>query len=182
MRRFPTLRFALLETLLAVGIALLLIGLVFQLLSSRSGAKASASNAMVKTLELALGSYKDSFGYWPQAVTAGFLYLDDVDPSSSDPAKRVDRNFSGFVNYELLKAKFSKTDGVRTWLCDGFGNPLVYRCPGYFNRAGFDLGSLGPDGRLGLGGNLFDPSASEDAPGGYKALFGTGDDETNFSR
>ena len=32
---------------------------------------------------------------------------------------------------------------------DPWGNPYIYECPGKRNTAGYDLSSMGPDGRAG---------------------------------
>ena len=79
----------------------------------------------------------------------------------------------------------TKVDGANRYFVDAWGNPILYRVPGKFNSSSFDLGSAGPDGKLGdnvgtaFAGNIALPG---DVSTNYAAHFGRGDDITNFDR
>ena len=65
------------------------------------------------------------------------------------------------------------------YFVDGWGRPLIFRIPGKFNKTGFDLGSVGPDGKVGEDGVAITdtvPTTITD----YDTKFGQGDDITNF--
>jgi hypothetical protein len=68
------------------------------------------------------------------------------------------------------------------YFVDGWGRPLIYRIPGKFNKTGFDLGSVGPDGKVGDGGTAIPTDSVPASIDGYDADFGKGDDITNFMR
>ena len=72
------------------------------------------------------------------------------------------------------------------YIVDGYGNPMIYRCPGYFNKGKYDLGSAGKDKRIGDGASN---EISLDSNGHFNSAlntpytthFGQGDDIVNFT-
>ena len=97
----------------------------------------------------------------------------------------LDGTLLKYLDQKLLNsaAKVITIDSVDYYyFIDGWGRPLIYRIPGKFNKTGFDLGSVGPDGKVGDGqGSVITetalPSASD-----YESYFGQGDDITNVLR
>jgi len=182
-------RFTLVELLTVMAIIAVLVGIVLGLMGMATRKMAEAkSKSLVQLVSVALESYKAKYGYYIQQASAGAFYLDYVasGASAGDPTN-ITCNFCQFVDYENLHNKDCQLSGSsvsasnRYWVVDGFGNPLVYRCPGYYNRSGFDLGSGGADGNYG--------SPSSGAKGilsfdntAYTTVFGQGDDITNFTR
>ena len=189
--------FTLVELLTVVAIIGVLIGIVMGLMSLASGKMAEArTRGVMSQISVALENYKAKYGYFIQQASAYTFYLDVVDSTSATPSddQKITNNFCQFIDYQaLLNKDTQRGSGAvsstnRAWVVDGYGNPLIYRCPGYFNRNGFDLGSLGADGKFGLlssGGvsyNLNGTSGQETVSNGYQAKFGQGDDIANFTR
>ena len=81
----------------------------------------------------------------------------------------------------------TKVSGDDRYFIDGWGRPLIYRVPGKFNKTGYDLGSVGPDGKVGDGAKDDDVISESKLPEDGKekrnySNFGQGDDITNFLR
>lgn len=190
--------FTLVELLTVVAIIGVLVGIVMGLMSLASGKMSEAKTRSVITqLSVALENYKAKYGYYIQQKVAYTFYLDDVDKGTTPPdAQKITNNFCQYIDYARMLSKDTATATTaavsatnRAWVVDGYGYPIIYRCPGYYNRNGFDLGSLGMDGKFGqlsTGGvayNLDGSTASKEAvTNGYKSKFGTGDDIVNFTR
>jgi len=181
-------RFTLVELLTVMAIIAVLIGIVLGLMGMATRKMAEAkTKSLVQLISVALENYKAKYGYYIQQSTAGAFYLDYVNSSSSAPGEILINNFCQFVDYEALHNKDCQLSGStlsasnKYWVVDGFGSPLVYRCPGFYNRSGFDLGSGGADGYYGSPSSgaksvlTFDNTA-------YTTVFGQGDDITNFTR
>ena len=95
-------------------------------------ARTTAAKADVIVLMTALKAYRNDTGKFP-ATEEGLQSL-VVQPGTVD-------NWKG----PYLKGEIPK---------DPWGNPYVYRFPGQFNTAGYDLASLGPDGSEGGGDDV----------------------------
>lgn len=179
--------FTLIEILTVAAIIAILAGISVGVIGLISNKNAEAkTQATIKALELALGQFKTENGHI--FVPAGYNI------SSPAPVKLiVPKDISGDLKGKLIKyldqkllnsaAKVITIDSVDYYyFVDGWGRPLIYRIPGKFNKTGFDLGSVGPDGKVGDGqGSVITetalPSASD-----YESYFGQGDDITNFLR
>ena len=159
--------FTLVELLTVMAILALLVGIGIGLMGF-AGRKMSEARteSLIKRICAALESYKIKYGYYiQQPVTGRGFYLD---------ATTTTPNLNEFLDYEQLKAKDSKYDSVvtRYYVVDSFGQRLFYRCPGYYNKGSYDIGSIGSDGKYG------DNAGTTD--GYYTTAFGRGDDITNF--
>jgi type II secretory pathway pseudopilin PulG len=189
-----TLRhFTIIELLTVIGIIGVLIGIVMGLMSLGTNKAAEArTKALIAQLSVALENYKTKYGYYLQAQYAQAFYLDRVDNAATpaDDTQKITNNFCQFIDFEQMRNKScTKTPATATALkdmvfnvVDGWGYPLIYRCPGYFNRNGYDLGSVGADGKYGSTTTAYSlGSLSTDNT--YKtSAFGQGDDITNFTR
>lgn len=181
--------FTLVELLTVVAIIAVLVGIVLGLMGHATRKASDAkTQSLIKQLSAALESYKAKYGYYPQRTTVGPFYLDQV--HSSDASGQIKNNFNQFLtDYELFKNKETANDAgspAAYWVLDGYGQVLLYRSPGWFNRGGFDLGSVGANSYFGAQTsttyaikNLYPAVASEAT---YKSDFGKGDDIANFSR
>lgn len=76
----------------------------------------------------ALDQYRQDMGYYPDS-TLGLAALFKI------PSGPVTDQFHG-----------PYMEGTIEELTDSWGNPFVYGAPGKFNKSGFDLYSVGPDG------------------------------------
>ena len=178
--------FTLIEILTVAAIIAILAGISVGVIGLISNKNAEAkTQATIKALELAIGQYK---------ADNGCIYLPGA--SSSDLSKpillKVSAGLPTSLNGTLLKYLDQKllntasvVDGADRYFIDGWGRPLIYRIPGKFNKTGFDLGSVGPDGKIGAGkGNEVTatalPSKSDYDSSSFD--FGNGDDITNFLR
>jgi len=120
--------FTLVEMLLVLVILAVLAAIVIPKMSGRSQqAKVTAAASQISAIEMALDSFEVDTGFYP-AGNAGLNAL--VDQPSNAP------NWKG----PYLKK------GVPA---DPWGNAYVYTYPGRNNTKGYDLMSMGPDGRAG---------------------------------
>lgn len=127
-RRTRRHAFTLVEMLLVLVILAVLAAIVIPKFAGRSQqAKETAAKSQISSLELALDSFEVDTGAYPQGA-AGLNALIDQ-PSGA-------QNWKG----PYLKK------GVPP---DPWGNPYSYSYPGKNNPKGYDLASMGPDGRAG---------------------------------
>ncbi len=120
--------FTLVEMLLVLVILAVLAAIVIPKFSGRTQqAKVTAAQSQIASLGLALEAFEVDNGYYPQGA-GGLDAL--VNQPSNSPSWR---------GPYLPKAVTS----------DPWGNPYVYTCPGKNSPAGYDLMSMGPDGRQG---------------------------------
>jgi general secretion pathway protein G len=120
--------FTLVEMLLVLVILAVLAAIVIPKFSGRSQqAKVTAAQSQISSIEMALDAFEVDTGFYPQG-SAGLNQL--VDPPS---------------NAQNWKGPYLKK-GVPA---DPWGNPYVYTYPGKNNPKGYDLMSVGPDGRAG---------------------------------
>jgi general secretion pathway protein G len=120
--------FTLVEMLLVLVILAVLAAIVIPKFSGRTQqAKEAAAKTQIKSIELALDSYEVDTGGYPQGA-AGLNALVD------EP--------NGVQNW---KGPYLK-QGIPN---DPWGNAYSFVCPGRNNPKGYDLSSMGPDGRVG---------------------------------
>ncbi len=189
--------FTLVELLTVIAIIGVLIGIVMGLMSMASGKMAEArTRSLISQISVALENYKAKYGYYIQAPTVAAFYLDVVTSGATAGATdNITSNFCQFIDYQAMVNKdttrYTPSSAIdssnRAWVVDGYGNPLIYRCPGFYNRNSFDLGSVGSDGKYGSGGSAFSAGTegATGTAGSYKGSnngFGTGDDMVNFTR
>lgn len=181
-------RFTLIELLTVIAVIGVLMGMSIGVFSYVSTRMAEAkTRAIIAKLESALETYKSKYGmYLPFPMTALSQAKFFSTTNSRVTAFYLDDTLTSFnvlIDYEGLKANDSAVKtGTTTprWIVDAFGNPIVYRCPGFYNRNSYDLGSMGSDGLPGDG-----QSQSTETNWGYTTnagVWGKGDDITNFTR
>jgi general secretion pathway protein G len=120
--------FTLVEMLLVLVILAVLAAIVIPKFSGRSQqAKETAAKSQISSIELALDAFEVDTGFYPQG-SAGLTALVDQ-PTGA-------QNWKG----PYLKK------GIPL---DPWGNAYVYTYPGKNNAKGYDLMSVGPDGRAG---------------------------------
>ena len=174
--------FTLIEILTVAAIIAILAGISVGVIGLINNKTAEAkTQATIKALELALGQYKSDNGniYLPSGAS------DLSKPILLEVTAGIPTDLKGtllkYLDQKLLNSA-SIINGNNRYFIDGWGRPLIYRIPGRFNKTGFDLGSVGPDGKVGDGkGSEITVSALPSASD-YESYFGQGDDITNFLR
>lgn len=121
--------FTLVELILVMTILAILAGIVLPKITGRTEqARVTKAKQEIANMTTALGAYEVDTGSYPKGRNG-------------------------------LQALMSKPGGAQNWHgpylegtvipVDPWGNPYVYECPGKHNQSGFDLMSMGPDGRVG---------------------------------
>jgi general secretion pathway protein G len=119
--------FTLVEMLLVLVILAVLAAIVIPKFSGRTQqAKEAAAKTQISSIELALDAFEVDTGSYPQG--------------SSGLSALVDQP-NGATNW---KGPYLK-QGIPN---DPWGNAYIYTCPGRNNAKGYDLMSMGPDGRV----------------------------------
>ena len=175
--------FTLIEILTVAAIIAVLAGISVGVVGLISNKNAEAkTQATIKALELALGQYK--------ADNGNIFVPTGYDITQPTPVKLiVPKDISGDLKGTLIKyldqkllnsaAKVVTISSVEYYyFVDGWGRPLIYRIPGKFNKTGFDLGSAGPDGKVGDSGTAIEELTKR----ADYVKFGKEDDITNFLR
>lgn len=122
--------FTLIELLLVLVILGVLAAIVVPKFAGRTEqAKITAAQTQIATFGTALDAFEVDNGYYPKGSNG----LQDLIEQPRDA-----QNWRG----PYLQAK----GGLPV---DPWGNPYIYNCPGKFNTTGYDLSSMGPDGREG---------------------------------
>lgn len=139
-KRNPTTRarsgaFTLVELLLVLTILAILAGIVLPRMTGYSEkARITRAKTEIETFKTALGAYEVDTGSYPKGRNG-------------------------------LQALLQKPSGVVNWHgpyldatavpLDPWQHPYVYECPGKHNPNGFDILSMGPDGRIGGGDDIY---------------------------
>ena len=125
--------FTLVEMLLVLVILAVLAAIVIPKFSGRSQqAKETAAQSQIASMEMALDSY--------EVDTGGF-------PKGSNGLSALVQMPSNVTNWRGPYLK----KGIPA---DPWGNPYVYSYPGKNNPDGYDIMSMGPDGRAGGGDDI----------------------------
>ena len=125
--------FTLIELLLVMVILAILAAVVVPKFTARSkDAKIAAAKATIANLGTAIGTFEVDMGRYPTS-SEGLAVL------RTPPSDATD-----------WKGPYVEKDiGNDPW-----NNPYVYRCPGQHNANGYDLFSMGPDGKEGGGDDI----------------------------
>ena len=120
--------FTLVELLLVLAILAILAGIVLPKLSGRTEqARETAAKSQIATFGTALGAFEVDNGYYPKGKDG-------------------------------LRALVEKPRDAQNWRgpylekdvpLDPWNHPYIYECPGKHNPSGYDVMSMGPDGRVG---------------------------------
>ena len=168
--------FTLIEVLTVAAIIAILAGISVGVVGLINNKSAEAqTQATIKALELAIGQYK---------ADNGCIYLPGGSSDLNKPLVlkvEIPNDLKGTL-FKYLDQKLLNAASKDGYFIDGWGHPLIYRIPGKFNKTGFDLGSVGPDGKVGDGKG--DPVTVSKLPtdSDFGSYFGQGDDVTNFLR
>jgi general secretion pathway protein G len=120
--------FTLIELLLVLVILGVLAAIVVPKFSGRTEqARKTAAVSQIATFGTALDAYEVDMGSYPQGK------------SGLSALVQQPREGSGWRGPYLQKEV----------PVDPWGNPYIYECPGKNNTTGYDLSSMGPDGRAG---------------------------------
>ena len=122
--------FTLVELLLVLTILAILAGIVLPKMTGRTQqARITRAQTEIATFTTALGAFEVDNGFYPKGRNG--LQALVQRPSNA-------QNWHG--------PYLENTTVVPP---DPWGNPYIYECPGKHNPTGFDLMSMGPDGRIG---------------------------------
>ena len=125
--------FTLVEMLLVLVILAVLAAIVIPKFSGRTQqAKITAATSQINSIEMALDAFEVDNGYYPTGASGLGALLDQPN------------------NAPNWKGPYLKK-GVPA---DPWGNPYLYTYPGKNNPQGYDLMSVGPDGREGGGDDI----------------------------
>jgi general secretion pathway protein G len=129
LKLHPTVKrrsaFTLVEMLLVLVILATLAAIVIPKMAGRSQqAKVTAAQSQINSFEMALDAFEVDNGYYPKTLDS----LLDQPP-----------------NAPQWKGPYLKK-GIPP---DPWGNPYTYEYPGKHNANGYDIMSMGPDGRAG---------------------------------
>ena len=125
--------FTMIELLLVLAILATLAAIVLPKFTGRSEqARVTAAQTEISGIELALDAYEIDNGFYPEGSDG----LEDLYEEPSDAP-----NWRG----PYLKKPVRQ---------DPWGNPYVYESPGTHNTSGYDLMSVGPDGKVGGGDDI----------------------------
>ena len=172
--------FTLIEILTVAAIIAILAGISVGVIGLINNKNAEAqTQATIKALELAIGQYK---------ADNGNIYLPGGSSDLNKPVVlkvEIPDDLKGTL-FKYLEQKLLNSATKGGYFVDGWGRPLIYRIPGRFNKTGYDLGSVGPDGKVGDGqGDVITATAlpsDSNSSDKYASYFGQGDDITNFLR
>ena len=196
MKKARKKAFTLVEILAVISIIAILAGMTVGVSSlvMRKSADTKTRAAM-KNVEIALERFREANGYYPpsRGGTISIFWFEkapDANSSADALSKLFDEKFRSANTCPITISDSSSVDRPSLYVVDAYGRPLVYRCPGYFNKGKYDLGSLGKDGKFGDGEGDRPEINVDDKKGSFKhdmttvfnGHFGLGDDLTNFTR
>lgn len=120
--------FTLVEMLLVLVILATLAAIVVPKFTGRTEqAKVTAARTQIANFETVLDAFEVDNGYYPKGS-------DGLEDLVTKP-----------TNAQDWRGPYLK-QGIPN---DPWGNPYIYECPGKHNETGYDLMSMGPDGRVG---------------------------------
>ncbi|MBR2642145.1 MAG: type II secretion system protein GspG [Lentisphaeria bacterium] len=156
--------FTLVEVVMVVALIAVLTGIAIGGYSYAMGsARESATKSIIKQMEAALESSKTKHGFYPasaqmpgsgstrfiQLLGSDGAHLEDEDLATkwgNLPEKYI-KDFRKALDFESLR-EYINDDG---YICDAWGNPLIYTAPDTTARKAFTIRSYGPDGETGSG-------------------------------
>lgn len=175
--------FTMIELITVVAIIAVLAGIAVGVTNLVLNKSAEAkTEATIKALEIALNMYKDKFGHYPAiSITPNALSIEDFTILEPSRSAEFEVSLWKFLDQKLINSA-TVANGNTRYFKDGWDRPLLYRSPGHYNKTTFDLGSVGPDGRIGDGGTPISTPAdiTSSINTDYNANFGKGDDIVNF--
>ncbi len=151
--------FTLVEIIMVVALIAVLTGIAIGGYSYAMGsARESATRSIIKQIETALENAKAKHGFYPasskmpgtkylQLTGANGAELDDdalAEKWGKIPEKYI-KDFRKTLDFESLR-EYIDADG---YVCDAWGQPLIYTAPDSSSRKPFTIRSYGPDGEDG---------------------------------
>jgi type II secretory pathway pseudopilin PulG len=141
--------FTLIELLAAIAIVIILAGILIGGIGyAGRRADEAKSYATIQKLAMALEQFKAANGYYPVCKDTSELEFYRDSDGHLMLKLATEYKFYDFktkkVFIELEQAGGTSSDPIK--MCDAWGEPLRYRCPGEHNASTYDLWSFGNDG------------------------------------
>lgn len=134
-RRAGRSAFTLVELILVMTILAILAGIVLPKITGRTEqARITRAKSDIANMSTALGTFEVDNGFYPKGSSGLQALLQK--PGNA-------QNWHG-----------PYLENMTSVPVDPWGNPYSYQCPGKHNPTGFDLMSMGPDGRVGGGDDI----------------------------
>jgi len=127
--------------------------------------KESATKATIERITAGVDGLNNSNGLMLKTLSGSKTEFVNItfnpDPNASDRLKFGDNKYESTDDLEKAYKAFAKAiDGEtiqkhvnnKFIIVDGWGNPILIRYPGYFNKGGIDIISPGADGKFGKDG------------------------------
>ena len=149
-------KFTLIEILAVIAIIAILAAIGFGSYSyANSAARESATQTILKQLEVALESFKTELGYYPSTKgdwheieikkdSDGKLLI-SLSGNAPNKQDRLSKIVARTADTEMLY-RYTNSDDK---LCDAWGGVIYYRSKGKINKTSFDLVAPGNDGKFG---------------------------------
>jgi len=121
--------FTLVELLLVLTILAILAGIVLPKMAGRGEqARVAAAKSDIATFQTALGAFEVDNGFYPKGKSGLTALVQKPRDAQNWHGPYLDKN---------------------TVPNDPWGRPYIYECPGKHNPSGYDIMSMGFDGRIG---------------------------------
>ncbi len=178
------------EIIVAMVIIMILLGIVVggANVASRT-ARNSRCQSQIQAIEIALGQYREYFGYYPESANDGVMEINaDWWNSIATEMTDMDTDGDGITDLTARKSLLDNTqiqfaEHPTYKYVDPFGQPFYYQNPGSVNKESYDLWSKGRDQQHGEAGNNDDSAGATDDPGDAQTVSAkNSDDLRNWGR
>lgn len=146
-------KFTLTEMLAVIAIITIVIsaGIVGYNMAMKSARDAATKSTIMK-LEIALNELYKKYGTYPLTADDKFFTIDLTTEGEEKINQLSAKDLKGYVSKFIDLVDYEDLDKDENGcLLDGYGNKLIYFCPGKINKKSFDIVSAGEDGVFSTG-------------------------------
>ena len=140
-------KFTLTEMLAVIAIITIVIsaGIVGYNMAMKSARDAATKSTIMK-LEIALNELYKKYGTYPLTADDKFFTIDLTTEGEEKINELSAKDLKGYVSKFIDLVDYEDLDKDENGcLLDGYGNKLIYFCPGKINKKSFDIVSAGED-------------------------------------